>query len=86
MGGGIGVSLVKFDLGSNSKRDTTFALQLMAGMGYRMTDKLSLIIGYRYFRTLDTKYDMLDAGGTIRTVSIGRQAIHSIETGLRFDF
>ena len=86
MGGGVGVSLIKFELGQNNKRDTSFALQLITGVGYKMTDKLSVLLGYRYFRTLDTKYDMRDANDVMRTVSIGRQAIHSFEAGLRFDF
>ena len=80
-GAGFGATIMKYELGGSSDRDTLFSFQFLAGAGYRMTENLSLILGYRYFRTLDSKFDV---GG--RTVSVERQAIHGFETGVRFDF
>lgn len=66
IGAGIGASInkMKFSQGSLSEneRDTEFAWQAGAGFSYKMSDKVDMLIGYRYVDLGDseTKYSIYD--------------------------
>ncbi|NDF12191.1 MAG: porin family protein [Proteobacteria bacterium] len=71
IGGGLGYTNIDAD-------DSIFAGQVMAGIGYKLTDGTIIYTGYRFFSTLS---DLKDSGLTADPLQI-----HSIELGLRFIF
>lgn len=88
VGAGIGVASVKnrlefVDVGSVTKqKDTSFAWQLSAGLGYSITPHWLLDVGYRY----------LDNGNSEWVVNKGKQEIkfdsveHQMTAGVRYTF
>ena len=87
IGGGIGVARVDADIDSIvgipiniSGDDTVFAYQVGAGVGYDVSDKVVVTLGYRFFGTADPEFE---SGGT--TVE-GEYQTHNIEIGMRFKF
>ncbi|WP_448206207.1 OmpA family protein [Azospirillum sp. sgz302134] len=80
IGAGAGIAQIDQKLGNFSDKDWQFAYQGIAGVAYNFTDNLALTLDYRYFATLDPKYDF---GGT--TVK-GEYANHTILAGLRYTF
>ena len=65
---------VEFD--DTSENDTAAAWQLMAGVGYALSDSAELRLGYRYLRTGD-----VDLGSVETTY-----AAHNVEAGVAFRF
>jgi opacity protein-like surface antigen len=66
---GLGFAQVEFNsldisgvgfAGSNDE-DTVFAYQLGIGIGYAVTEKVTIDVKYRYFGTEDSKYDTTEA-------------------------
>lgn len=55
VGAGVGVGQVKPDGGAIRDDDTGLAYQLLTGVAYPITDKLSAQIGYRYLGVNDVK-------------------------------
>jgi opacity protein-like surface antigen len=55
VGAGVGVGQVKLDGGPIRDDDTGLAYQLLTGVAYPITDKLSAQIGYRYLGVNDVK-------------------------------
>ena len=60
--------------------DTVFAYQAGAGLGYRISDATTVIVGYRYFGTSDVKFTNDGDKTKLETGS------HNVEIGLRFRF
>ena len=56
--------------------DTVFAYQFMAGIGYEISENMSVFGGYRYMGTDDLEIEKLTA----------QYGTHGIEAGLRFGF
>lgn len=73
---GIGVSNVEFEIENESDDDTVFAYQLGVGLGYAVTDKVSLDVKYRYFGTEDPEFDGFEA----------EYSSHNFYMGVRFSF
>ena len=61
---------------SESGDDTVFAYQFMAGIGYEISENVSVFGGYRYMGTDDLEIEKLTA----------QYGTHGIEAGLRFGF
>ena len=55
VGAGVGMGQVKFDGGAIRNDDTGLAYQLLTGVAYPITDKLSAQVGYRYLSVNDVK-------------------------------
>ncbi len=98
LGVGVGVTRINLDLGVLARHNdgdsgrfaiiddnhTTFAYQGAAGLGYRLSESITLTLGYRYFRTLDFK---LAARTNFNTVKYKLAfESHNIEGGVRFRF
>ena len=56
--------------------DTVFAYQAGAGLGFAVTERITLFGGYRYFATADPEFEGVDA----------EYGSHNIEAGVRFEF
>lgn len=78
VGGGIGAADVSVDSAALAvdEGDTVFAYQFMGGLGYPLTERLSVRLGYRFFATTDP-----DIQGTE-----GEYASHNVEAGLTVSF
>jgi len=55
VGAGLGVGQVKLDGGAIRDNDTGLAYQLLTGVAYPITDKLSAQVGYRYLGVNDVR-------------------------------
>jgi opacity protein-like surface antigen len=79
---GIGVAQVEVNdlavlgIPVGSEDDTVFAYQLGVGVGYSVTDAITLDMKYRYFATADPDFDGID----------GECASHNVYLGLRYNF
>lgn len=80
VGAGLGVARVKVNGGPYHDRDTGFAYQLKAGLGYRLSDKLTGEVAYRYVGAPDLK---LGSGSTQAKGDFRTQAV---SVGLRYRF
>ena len=78
IGGGMSHVTVKE---GNSKTVWAIAFQGAAGIGYALTDDLTLTLGYRLTGTLDADFAEKDGGDTLK-VALG----HNLELGIRYSF
>jgi opacity protein-like surface antigen len=68
-------------------RDVSFAWSLMAGVGYQISDRAILDIGYRYIDMGSAQSGRVDtAGFTNPAVKIDDIAAHEVKLGLRYHF
>jgi opacity protein-like surface antigen len=66
---GLGFAQVEFNnldisglgFSSSSDKDTVFAYQIGIGVGYAVTEKVTIDVKYRYFDTEDSEYDTTEA-------------------------
>lgn len=81
---GLGVAQIEFNnlnisalgfSGSNDE-DTVFAYQVGVGVGYAITEKVTIDLKYRYFGTADSEYDTIEA----------EFASHNVLFGIRVNF
>ena len=84
--GGVGLARVDADVSSNGiqvvdDNDTVFAYQVGIGVGYEISEKTTLDIGYRYSGTQDL--DLTDASGADFESEYSN---HAILAGVRYDF
>lgn len=114
LGAGLGAAYVRYDDWKSSeicagcdytsekggKDSLRFAMALMAGASYDLTDQLKLDVGYRYMRINGGKaygYDAADSstnpyGNAVGPGAVGTQArdngfnIHAVRAGLRYEF
>jgi outer membrane protein OmpA-like peptidoglycan-associated protein len=80
IGVGAGIAQVRLNVDGESDRDWVFAYQGIAGVSYNITNALAVTLDYRYFATVDPKFDIggLNVKGEYRN--------HSILAGLRYSF
>ena len=65
----------------------SLAWSLMAGVGYQITDRITLDVGYRYLDMGKAESGTIDnAGFTNPKVRIDELAAHEVKVGLRFAF
>ena len=83
IGGGLGFANVEYDIdgvaGENYNEkddDDVMAYQIMLGVGFAATEKLSIDLQYRYFATADPEIDGTDF----------EYNTHNIMLGLRYNF
>lgn len=67
--------------GSYSENDFSFAYTLNAGLAYRMTDNLSLDVGYQYLNAPNAKHFSFEEPGFYKEGF----DMHQIKVGLRYD-
>ena len=70
--------------GLSKDTDTAFAWQFGAGVGYELSDTLTLDLGYRYQNTDTLKFKGENATGTV--VSEQKLKVHLLEVGIRYRF
>ena len=78
IGGGMSYVTVKE---GNTKTAWAIAFQGAAGIGYAITEDLTLALGYRLVGTMDADFAEEDGGGTLK-MALG----HNIELGIRYSF
>ena len=86
IGVGAGIAQVRLDLGGFDDRDWVFAYQGIAGVSYALTHNLALTLDYRYFATLDPKFDLGGPAGLANSTVKGEYQNHTILAGLRYTF
>ena len=77
LGVGVGLASIVYDIGGYTEGTGILAYQLMAGVGYDISPKAALTLGYRYFTGADAEFD----DGT----EVSVQA-HEFNVGIRFKF
>jgi len=78
---GIGYSKVEADIEGESDDDNLFTYQLGAGIGYAISEKMTIDLRYRYLGLEDYEYSEVGVGSLSAEVSS-----HNITAGLRFAF
>ena len=68
-----------------SDTDTVFAYQLGAGMGYEVTDAITVQVGYRMLKSKQLEFTGMNASGAMATATTDMQ-VHLFEIGLRYRF
>ena len=67
--------------------DLSFAWSLMAGVGYQISDRAVLDIGYRYIDLGDASSGRVDSAGFVNPrVDFDDLTAHEIKVGLRYSF
>lgn len=87
VGAGVGVARIDAELSLGALRlvdetDTVLAWQVMAGLSYPATERVSLSVGYRYFATQDAELSETVGGRTFDS----EYRSHNVELGVRFSF
>lgn len=68
-------------------RDVAFAWSVMAGVGYQISDRAVLDVGYRYIDMGSAQSGRVDNAGNVNpAVKIDDIAAHEIKLGLRYHF
>jgi opacity protein-like surface antigen len=68
-------------------RDVSFAWSLMAGVGYQISDRAILDVGYRYIDMGSAQSGRVDSAGFVNpAVKIDDIAAHELKVGLRYHF
>ncbi len=68
-----------------SGTDTVFAYQFGAGMGYEVTDAITVQVGYRMLKSKQLEFTGMNASGAMATATTDMQ-VHLFEIGLRYRF
>jgi opacity protein-like surface antigen len=68
-----------------SDTDTVFAYQLGAGMGYEVTDAITVQVGYRMLKSKQLEFTGMNASGAMATATTDMQ-VHLFEIGVRYRF
>lgn len=67
--------------------DLSFAWSLMAGVGYKLTNRATLDVGYRYIDLGEIESGRVDSAGFVNpAVYVDDLASHEIKVGLRYNF
>ena len=82
--GGLGYSKVEADIEGLSEDDNVFTYQLGVGVGFAMSETLTLDWGYRYLGAEDFSYRYSDPSGSITLDAV--IASHNLTVGLHFAF
>lgn len=65
--------------------DTVFAYQVGAGLGYEVTDALTVLVGYRLLKSSELEFSGKTAQGATAVATTDLQ-VHLFELGLRYRF
>lgn len=83
VGGGIGVAVLTIDIDeiggfsvNEDEDDTVFAWQVVAGLAYKFTPKVTGSLRYAYFATSDPEFDGVDS----------EYDAHNVLAGIRYNF
>ncbi len=67
--------------------DLSFAWSLMAGVGYQISDRAILDVGYRYIDLGSISSQRSDSGGFVNpAVKLDDLTAHEVKVGLRYHF
>jgi opacity protein-like surface antigen len=91
VGGGVGAAYVKVDTGSSSTIEVddeagAFAWNLLAGIGFDVTESVTVSASYRYLRLEGTDFSADLAGVDAGDVDVDDLASHEVLVGLRYTF
>lgn len=78
LGGGIGYANAEIDVLGVKEDDDAFAYQLIAGIAFKLSERLKSDLQYRYFGTEDLEFD--------DSVDVDPVGSHSLMIGLRYGF
>ena len=82
---GIGYSNVEASIEGGSEDDNVFTYQLGVGLGYAMSETVTLDLRYRYLGAEDFEYSEVEPGLGSASIDV-EIASHNITAGLRFAF
>jgi len=85
IGVGAGIAWTKFDTDFGNVKDSGFAWQIIAGVGYNISDNIELGLKYRYFST-KLKDTLDDFDGFLDTDVDAKFRSHSLLASLIFSF
>jgi opacity protein-like surface antigen len=91
VGGGVGAAYLSVDTGRDSLIDVdddagAFAWNLMAGVGYDVTESVALTATYRYLRLEGTDFSADLAGVDAGDLDVDDVSLHEVLLGLRYTF
>jgi opacity protein-like surface antigen len=92
LGAGVGAASVGYKLSNNVSGssygidDTTFAWQLLGGLGYKINDSWSIQGGYRLFNTTKASMGTAVVTGKSNNMDVKQPFVHNIELGLKYNF
>jgi opacity protein-like surface antigen len=91
VGGGVGAAYLSVDTGDNSPIDVdddagAFAWNLLAGVGYDVTESVALTATYRYLRLEGTDFSADLAGVDAGDLDVDDVSLHEVLLGLRYTF
>ena len=91
LGGGVGGAYLKVDSSSDAPLEVddeagAFAWNLLAGVGYDLTESLALTATYRYLRLEGTDFSADLAGVDVGDVDVDDVSLHEVLLGLRYTF
>jgi len=86
IGGGIGLARIGFEAGSADDSAYTFAYQLGGGLGYEITQNVTLALSYKFFGTTTADFESMSATFGTVTDEVGPIYTHNVELGLRIKF
>ena len=91
IGGGAGAAYLSLDTGSNAPLEVddnagAFAWNLLAGVGYDITESIALTATYRYLRLEGSDFSGDLAGVDTGDVDVDDVALHEALVGLRYTF
>jgi opacity protein-like surface antigen len=91
VGGGVGAAYVKLDTGGDSPLQVddeagTFAWNLLAGVGYDVTESVAVTATYRYLRLEGTDFSADVAGVDVDDLDVDDVNLHEVMLGLRYTF
>ncbi len=78
VGAGVGYANAEIDLLGISEDDDVFAYQLIAGVAFKLTERLTSDVQYRYFGTEDLEFEDVTDADSVNT--------HNLMVGLRYSF
>jgi hypothetical protein len=88
MGVGVGASFLKIDASSNEftvlENPTKFAWQVGTGIGYSLTEYVTLSVGYRYFDQQDVTATLRFQANDSGTYTL-QQSVNEFRSALRVD-
>jgi hypothetical protein len=84
LGVGAGADHAHLEVALLDDKSWSFAYQGIAGLSWKMSSRLDLILNYRYLRVMDPEFSET-LGGVTATLSIDDFTKHSVTLGLRYD-
>lgn len=91
VGGGVGAAYLKVDTGDSSPLEVddeagAFAWNLLAGVGYDISESVAVTATYRYLRLEGSDFSADLAGVDVGDVDVDDVSLHEVLLGLRYTF